>query len=136
MVTTREVLGAGFALASVSGALVLDVRLGIPATWVDLQRSRKPELPSLAISPDSFASIELKPILSGARMIAGISSGATWSCLERIAREFGYRMTRRSEHEFAAAIAPAGHADRPSMTDDILHAWIMQTAGTSKQRTV
>jgi hypothetical protein len=94
-------------------------------------------------------------------MIAGISSGATLSCLERIAWDYGYRMTRRSEHEFvatvasslesdatvrvladaiirdrpetfAAAIAPAGHAYRPSMTDDTLHAWIMQTAVTSK----
>jgi hypothetical protein len=110
-------------------------------------------------------SIELKPIFNSALMIAGISSGATLFCLERIAWDHGYRITRRSEHEFKAiaanalkndatvvaladaiignkpetfakAIAPASRAYRPSMTDDTLHAWIMQPTVTSKQRTV
>jgi hypothetical protein len=84
-------------------------------------------------------------------------------CLERIAWDYGYRITRRSEHAFSAnaanendatvlalankiitnkpeafatAIAPTNRAYRPSRTDDTLHAWIMQTAVTSKTRTV
>jgi hypothetical protein len=188
MVTRREVLGAGLAFASVSaaiglnsagsvravkdqtglpvvGAMVLDGRLGISAMLADLLHNRKPDLPFLTIGLDSFTSIELKPIFNSALMIAGISSGATLFCLERIAWDYRYRITRRSEHEFkataanatdndatvvaladaiisnkpetfAAAIAPASRAYRPSMTDDTLHAWIMQTTVTSKQRTM
>lgn len=184
MITRREVLGAGLAIASVAGAiglysgakvsaignrtglakvgaLLLDERLGISTALVEFLHSRRPELPFLTIRLDSLTSIELKPMLSSAQMIAGISSGATLFCLERIAWDYGYRITRRSEHEFvatvasslendatvrvladaiigdrpeafAAAIAPAGHAYRPSMTDGTLHAWIMQTAVTSK----
>jgi hypothetical protein len=188
VVTRRKVLGAGLAITSVSGAvalysgtelsavkdptglakvgsLVLDERLGISTAWVDFLHDRKPELRVLTIGLDSFVAIELKPVLSSGHVIAGISSGATLFCLERIAWDHGYRVSRRSEHDFvatvanspdndatlrvladaiisgrpdsfAAEIAPAGHAYRPSMTDDTLHAWIMQTAVTSKQRTV
>jgi len=188
MVTRREVLGVGLAFASVSGAIglysatkarpvkdqtglpkvgamLVDEHLGIAALLVYFFQNRKPDLPFLTLRLDSFASTELKPIFNSVQVIAGISSGATLFCLERIAWDHGYRMTRRSEHEFtataatasandatilaladaivsnrpesfAAAIAPASRAYRPSMTDDTLHAWIMQRAVTSKQRTV
>lgn len=185
MVTRREVLGAGLALTAISSAigsysvtaveehsgipkaatLVLDESLGVSTALVDFLHNRKPDLSLLTIRLDSFASTELKPLLNSARMIAGISSGATLFCLERIAWDYGYRVTRRSEHKFkaqtvgarkndeaflaiahaiisnqpesfAAAIAPSSRGYRPSMTDDTLHAWIMQTAVTSKQRAV
>lgn len=188
MVTRREVLGAALALATFSGAIglnsirrmgavkdqsglptldaiMLDEGLGVSTALVDLLHNRQPEPPLLTIRLDSFASIELKHIFNSAQVIAGISSGATLFCLERIAWDYGYRITRRSEHQFnartpnalendatvlaladkimsnrpesfAAALAPASRAYRPSSVDDTLHAWIMQTAVTSKKRRV
>jgi len=188
MITRREVLGVGLALTSIScaiglnlacgvtavkdhtglpklGAMVLDESLSVSPTLIDVLHHRKHDLSLLTIGLDAFRSIELKHLFNSGQMIAGLSSGATLFCLERIAWDHGYRMTRRSEHEFvataasspdsdatvsvlaeaiirdrpesfAAAIATGGHAYRPSMTDDTLHAWIMQTAVTSKQRTV
>lgn len=183
MVTRREVLGAGLALTAISGAigsgsvraveersglpkvatLVLDESLGVSTALVDFLHNRKPDLSLLTIRLDSFASSELKPLFNSARVIAGISSGATLFCLERIAWDYGYRVTRRSEHKFkaqtvgarkndeaflaiahaiisnrpdsfAAAITPTDRAYRPSMTDDTLHAWIMQRAVTPTMR--
>jgi hypothetical protein len=188
MVTRREVLGAGLAFASISGAiglnstyrvsavkdqvvlpkvgtLVLDEGLGVSTSLVDVLHHRTPDLSFLTLGLDAVTSIELKHLFNSAQVIAGISSGATLFCLERIAWDYGYRVTRRSEHvfnanaanvlendatvlaladkiidnkpeSFAAAIAPTNRAYRPSRSDDTLHAWIMQTAVTSKKRTV
>jgi hypothetical protein len=188
MLTRREVLGAALVFATVSGAIglnsacrvravkdptalpkvgamVLDEDLAVSTTLVDFLRNRNPDLSFRTIGLDSFASIELKHLFNSAQMIAGISSGATLFCLERIAWDYGYRITRRSEHEFnakaanalendatvvalaekiisnkpesfAAGIAPTSRGYRPSRADDTLHVWIMQTAVTSKKRTV
>jgi hypothetical protein len=187
MVTRREIVGAGLAVAALSGAIglnsafgreavkdhtglpkaelpdvvamMLDESLGISTALVDGLRRRKPGLPILAIRLDSFALNELKPLFKSARAIAGISSGATLFCLERIAWDHGYRITRRSEHAFganaaveddatvlvlaeaiisggpeafAAPIATGRHVYRPSRADNTLHAWIMQTAVTAR----
>jgi len=187
MVTRREVLGAGVALASISSAiglnsaygasavkdhtglpkvdtLVLDEGLGVSTTVADVLHHRTPDLSLFTLGLDAVTSIRLKHLFNSAQVIAGISSGATLFCLERIAWDYGYRITRRSEHEFsakanalendatvlaladkiisnkpesfAAAIAPTTRAYRPSRTDDTLHAWIMQTTVTAKNRTV
>jgi hypothetical protein len=185
MITRREVLGAGVALASISSvmglnsafgaeavnnptalpkvsALVLDEGLGVSTPLLDVLHRHKRDLSFLTLGLDAFASTALKPLFSSGQMIAGLSAGATLFCLERIAWDYGYRITRRSEHEFkasagnendalvlalassimnnqpepfAAAIAPNNRAYRPSRSDDTLHSWIMQTTVTSKQRT-
>jgi hypothetical protein len=184
-VTRREVLGAGLAFASISGAiglnstyrvsavkdqvvlpkvgtLVLDEGLGVSTSLVDVLHHRTPDLSFLTLGLDAVTSIELKHLFNSAQTIAGLSSGATLFCLERIAWDYGYRITRRSEHAFSAnaanendatvlalankiitnkpeafatAIAPTNRAYRPSRADDTLHAWIMETAVTT-QRTV
>jgi len=188
MITRREVLGAGVALTAVSGviglnfastasevsdqndlmkvrALILDEGISVSTKLVASLRTRTPNLELLTSGLDSFTSIELKRIFNSGVTIAGISSGATLFCLERIAWDYGYRITRRSEHEFnvgivdahgmdsmilalansimsnkpeflAAASATSNRAYRPSRSDDTLHAWIVQTAVTSKNRTV
>jgi hypothetical protein len=187
-VTRREVLRAGLALASISGAIGLDAafaatagkdQLGLPkpgaivldedlemsAALVRFLQSRKPDLPLLALRLDSTTSTQLKPIFNSAPVIAGLSSGATLFCLERIAWDHGYRISRRSEHLldsvtanaadndatvarladaiiddepalFATAIDPAGRAYRPSMTDRTLHSWILQMTATPRKSTV
>jgi hypothetical protein len=188
MVTRREVLGAGVALASISGAIglssahivsavtgqagspkvgamVLDESLSVSSTVIDVLHRHQHDLSLLTIGLDAPGSIELKRLFNEGQMIAGLSSGATLFCLERIAWDYGYRVTRRSEHDFntnvahalandatvlaladkiisnqpesfAAALALTSRAYRPSMTDDTLHTWIMQTAVASKTRTV
>jgi hypothetical protein len=188
MVTRREVLGAGVALASVSGAIglgsanrvsavtdqaglpkvgamVLDESLSVSSSVADVLHRRQHGLCLLTIGLDASRSIELKQLFNKSQIIAGLSSGATLFCLERIAWDYGYRVTRRSEYEFnanaadalandatvlaladklfssqpaffAAALAPSNRTYRPSMADDTLHAWIMQPAVTSKNRTV
>jgi hypothetical protein len=184
MVTRRKVLGAGLAIVSVSGAiglnspsrrrvvkdqtglpelgaLMLDERLGVSKTLVAHLRNRNPGLPFLTIRLDSPALTKLKQVFERSQMVAGISCGATLFCLERIAWDHGYRIARRSEHEFNAkvartsennatvlaladaiianrpesstAISLAGRTYRPSGRDHTLHAWVMQRAAAPKR---
>ena len=167
MTTRREVLGAGLALASMPvtaglrsafpaaaalpDAIVLDEALDISAPLAELLGRRKPALPLLSLRLDSFASIQLRQLFAGGWTIAGLSSGATLFCLERIAWDHGYRLSRHSERastfnadmpaladaimgsepdRFAATISRVSHAYRPSMTDGAVHAWMMQTMET------
>jgi hypothetical protein len=84
--------------------------------------------------------------LEKSQAIAGISSGATLFCLERIAWDHGFRLTGRSQRctsdpgetclqdlaAFLGGTHPAANppslarAYRPSRADGLLHAWVMR----------
>jgi hypothetical protein len=172
MVTRRTAIGAGLALASVAwaagfdaygataprprgarsiDALLIDDSIEAPRQMARLIDASRREIPVVAIQLDAAGQAVMTRVLDESRAVAGISSGATLFCLERIAWDHGFRLTERSQRfasdlsgdadrqDMAAFLSgmqlPAGSPSplardyRPSRADGVLHAWTMQKSG-------
>jgi hypothetical protein len=169
MPTRRTVLGAGAAFASLSaidGFAAADLRVrrrtvspSINALLVDETIEMPPQMATLidwnrrtirvvGIRFDASAQAGLARLLSESSVVAGISSGATLFCLERMAWDHGFRLAGRMQLHTSAMGDDASQADvaaflggalalrlndpsvirayRPSRADGTLHTWIMQ----------
>ena len=169
MVTRRTAVGAGLAFASVActvsfgaygatarrpretrsiDALFIDETIEIPRQMAALIKAGRRVSPVVGIRLDAAAQAGLARVLDNSHAIAGVSSGATLFCLERIAWDYGFRLTARSQwrasdvrsaacrqgvatflsgaHPPAASPSPLVRAYRPSRADGTLHAWVMQ----------
>jgi hypothetical protein len=169
MVTRRTAIGAGLAFGSVTlaagfgacgaitprrrearliDALLIDQNIETPAHIAALLKAAKANLPVVEIDLDAAGLVKLGRVLGGSHTIAGISSGATLFCLERISWDHGFRLTAHSQtrsrnpsadafeqdvaafvsgiHSATSSPSPPGHDYRPSRADGLLHAWIMQ----------
>ena len=170
MITRRIALGAGLAFTAVAGtagvsvsgwdaprnagvidALLIDESMAMPRFLAALIGASPRAVPIVGITLDAAAHARLARVLDSSHAIAGISSGATLFCLERIAWDHGFRLTGRSEgyasdpgddafrqdvvvfisgtEPAAASASPLARAYRPSRADGMLHAWIMQKSG-------
>lgn len=167
MITRRTALGAGLAFTAVAGAtglgaygksasrhagvidaLLIDENMELPrpmAAWIEASPRA---VPILGISLDAAGHARLMHVLDSSGAIAGISSGATLFCVERIGWDHGFRLTGRREQRAsdpigdacrldvsaflagssaaAASSSPLVRVYRPSRADGILHAWVMQ----------
>ncbi len=169
MVTRRTAVGAGLAFASLAGAagfdacrapergsrearsidaLLIDETIEIPRQLAASVRAGRREAAVVGVRLDAAAQAGLARLLDKSQAIAGISSGATLFCLERMAWDHGFRLTARSQwsvgdahghacpqdvaafldgaQRLAANPAPLVRAYRPSRSDGTLHAWFMQ----------
>jgi hypothetical protein len=172
MFNRRIVLGAGLAFASVAcaagigadapssrrretqaiDALLVDETIEMPRDIAVLITAGKWNFPVVGVQLDAAAHARLMHVLHNSRTVAGISSGATLFCLERIAWDHGLRLTARSERrgdpsqyaqdvaEFVRGAPPTAsssalaRAYRPSRTDAILHTWVMQKTARPQLR--
>jgi len=169
MVTRRTAVGVGLAFASVAcitgfsacgpsarhprearsiDALFVDETIEMPRQLARVIRDYRQTAPIVGIRLDVAAHAGLVRVLDKSHAIAGVSSGATLFCLERIAWDHGFRLTARREwsasdargdacrqdvaaflneaHPPAAGPSPLVRAYRPSRADGTLHAWVMQ----------
>jgi hypothetical protein len=156
MITRRSAITTGLAAASAlwAGGLRASTQRpvgheerSIDALLVDqnVQMSRQADaliakfgrsLPVLAIRLDAAGHSDLMRAFSTSRTIAGISSGATLFCLERLAWDHGYRLIHRTQYLLGPLNEmPAQEcADyRPSHVDGALHLWVMQNRASSRQ---
>lgn len=170
--TRRTVLGTGLAFASMTGAfsagtkgqttgsaderqrinaMLVDSSVGMPPPIEAFVGARRKSMPVVDIHLDALGHAQLKRIFRDSRAIIGISSGATLFCLERIAWDHGFRLTRRNQRsacdfnseacvqdilEFLNGAYPAAMRSkpstyRPSRADAMLHAWTMQKSASS-----
>ena len=169
MATRRTVIGAGMAFASLTGAagfaifgpnmprrqdapsidaLLVDQTVEMPPYVTALLEIARRTKPVIGIQLDAAAHAGLRQVLHSSHVIAGVSSGATLFCLERIAWDHGFRLTERGEHSAGSldghpsrqrlaaflegaypSAAPSSALDRayrPSRADGMLHAWVMR----------
>ena len=174
-ITRRTLLGAGAALTAMGGtaafgsngpsaggrgdapsidALLIDETIGMPGSMTAFIEASRRSLPVIGIRLDAAGHGGLLGVLERSRVIAGISSGATLFCLERIAWDRGFRLTRRSErgaadlgedcsprevaaflggaHDPDARPLPLACAYRASRVDGTLHAWAMRQCAGSR----
>lgn len=169
MITRRTIVGAGLAFTAVAStagfgmtarrrdagsidALLIDQNIEMPRPIAALLNTRRRTLPVVGIHLDAAAQAKLMRVLAESQTIAGLSSGATLFCLERMGWDHGFRLTGRSEHctsspnvsgpsldtcrqELTALLSGAAHpsalarAYRPSRADGMLHLWVMQKSG-------
>ena len=171
MVTRRTALGAGLAFASVAlvsaaraaalggldmrrrtairpvDALLVDETIELPGPMTGFIQSGMRTAPVVGVRLDAGGHVALKRIFGGSHTVAGVSSGATLFCLERIAWDHGFRLVARShyiapepdnEASWQGIVAllggmhlppedtsAAARAYRPSRIDGMLHAWVM-----------
>jgi hypothetical protein len=177
MITRRTALGIGMtvACAALAGgfkahaatpsihqqpidALLVDKSVPMPAQLSAYIDARRQMLPVVAIDLDAAGYSGLMDILSTSHALAGISSGATLFCLERLAWNHGYRLKGRTQQCLSAlndqacqqdlvtfllaAHSPATRPSsgttsyRPSHTDDTLHGWVMRKHHRQSSRVV
>jgi hypothetical protein len=177
MITRRTAVGAGLALTAVActagfgaygpiarrrpearaiDALLIDESIEISRPMAAFIKASRRMLPVVGIRLDAAALAGLRRVLDQSHAIAGISSGATLFCLERIAWDHGFRLTGRSEqcasaldgdarqqdvaaflsgaYPSAASPSPFARAYRPSRADGMLHAWVMQKSANPQFR--
>jgi hypothetical protein len=163
-VTRRIVLGAGLAFSSLActaavgayspssrrrdapaiDALLIDETIAMPRDIAVMITANRWNFPIFGIQLDAATQARLKPVLHESRTVAGISSGATLFCVERIAWDHGFRLLARSERrgdpnqyaqdvaEFlrgtvaTASTSALARTYRPSRADATLHTWVMQ----------
>jgi hypothetical protein len=168
VVTRRIVLGTGVAFASLFvidvsaahgtgsrsrrasrsiDALLVDETIRMPSAVAAFADASRRLLRVVSIGLDATAQAGLTRLLREGRVIAGISSGATLFCLDRMAWDHGLRLTGRTEvrsntlgdassddvaalltgaHSSSASAAKFVREYRPSRADGVLHAWVMQ----------
>jgi hypothetical protein len=169
--TRRTVLRSGAAIAAVActagfgaydpfarnrretqsiDALCVDETIVMPSQLAAFIKAGSRTVHVIGIRLDAAAHAGLLRVLDQSQTIAGISSGATLFCLERIGWDHGFRLTGRSQrcagdfgddvcrldvveflggagvHGYAASALPIARAYRPSRADGTLHAWVMQ----------
>jgi hypothetical protein len=175
MMTRRTVLGAGLTCtamvctasfgasdptalrrreARAVDALLIDETIEIPSQMSTFIEAGRRTLPVVGIRLDAASHAGLMRVLNESQAIVGISSGATLFCLERMARDHGFRLTERRQRcasdpgddtcwkdmaallieadRRAAGHSPAVRDYRPSRTDGSLHVWAMQKHGGSQ----
>ena len=172
--TRRAALGTGLAFTSVvcagnagaqGGVSTINSEQGFDALFVDATitmpthlaafiEASNASVPVVAINLDAAGFAQLGEVLHKSLAILGVSSGATLFCIEHIAHDHGFRLTRRGQRcasDFgdaachAGALAFLGGADsaarlaplcayRPSRSDGLLHAWVLQKSGRSIRR--
>lgn len=166
-ITRRAALGGGLAFASVAGtisvaaggktapslhgpqridAMLVDSSIAMPSRVKSFVEARRQTMRVIDIQLDAATHAELKRVFAESRVIVGVSSGATLFCVERIAWDHGFRLTRRHERPACdlksdactqddleylngahpTAMRSATHGYRPSRADAMLHAWTMQ----------
>lgn len=130
------------------GALLVDKSIPMSPQLSAYIDARRQMLPVVAIDLDAAGYSGLMALLDKSHALAGISSGATLFCLERLAWNHGYRLTGRTQQclsalndqacqqDLAAFLLAAHSPDarpssgttsyRPSHSDDTLHVWVMQ----------
>jgi hypothetical protein len=136
--------------------LLIDQGIEMPRQVAAFIKASGRRLPVVAIQLDAAAQPGLRRVLDTSHAIVGISSGATLFCLERIAWDHGLRLTGRTQRcasnpgddawwQDVAAFLSAAHAPdasrsllarayRPSRTDGMLHAWVMQKSASPQLR--
>ena len=172
MVSRRIVLGAGVAFSSLActagigayaptsrrrdapaiDALLVDETIALPRDIAVLIMASRWNFPIVGIQLDAATPARLMCVLQESRTVAGISSGATLFCLERIAWDHGFRLLARSERrgdpsqyaqdvtEFLrgtpadASSSALARTYRPSRADATLHTWVMQKKPRPKLR--
>ena len=177
MVTRRTAIGAGVAFSAVTwaagfggrgqtapsrrearsiDALLLDQNIEPPAHIAALLKAAKANLPVVEIDLDVAGLARLGRVLGASHTIAGIGSGATLFCLERISWDHGFRLAGRSQTRsdnpsgdvfeqdvaaFVSGIHPSAPSPsslardyRPSRADGTLHAWVLQKSANSQFR--
>ena len=129
-------------------ALLIDDSLELPRPLMRFIDASRRTVPVIAVQLDAAAHTALTRILQTTRALVGVSSGATLFCLERIAWDQGFRLLARSHwsasdpgaaqgpQALAAFLngarapihspSPLVRAYRPSRSDALLHAWVMQ----------
>jgi hypothetical protein len=129
-------------------ALLVDETIALPGAVAAIIADRSHALPIVGVRLDAASHGGLMRVLDRSQSIVGISSGATLFCLERIAWDHGFRLTRRRQHlagnpvddaccRDVAALLTGAHARattasagvrtyRPSRSDGALHTWVMQ----------
>jgi len=171
MVTRRTAIGAGLAFASLAcaagggaygqavrdrraaqsiDALLIDESIAMPPQMSSFIEASRWALPVIAVRLDAPGQAGLKRLLDNSHALIGISCGATLFCLERIAWDYGFRLTGRTQRSarepgdaayrkemtawLGGAPAPAAgpsslaRAYRPSRRDGLLHSWVMHRA--------
>ena len=115
--TRRTVLGSGMIAASIAcsvgsaasaevigyhaaprpiDALLVDHGVEMPRLLATFVAARARTLPIVGIRLDAVGHAALVRVLRDSHVLAGITSGATLFCVERIAWDHGYRLTARS----------------------------------------
>lgn len=134
-------------------ALLVDETIAMPGAVAAIIADRGRALPIVGVRLDAASHGGLMRVLERSQSIVGISSGATLFCLERIAWDHGFRLTKRRHHVAgdsldeaccrdvaalltgaharAAMVSAAVRAYRPSRSDGALHTWVMQKPATS-----
>jgi cysteine synthase len=130
-------------------ALLVDETIGMPRAVAAFADASRRTLPVVSIGLDATAQATLTRLLRDSRVIAGISSGATLFCLERMAWDHGLRLAGRNQLRssaladaslddvaaFLAGANPSGAVAgaaklvreyRPSRADGTLHAWVLR----------
>ena len=171
MVTRRTAIGTGLAFATLAcaarcgaygqavrdrraaqsiDALLIDESTEMPPHLSSFIKASRWPLPVIAIRLDAPGQAGFKRLLDKSQTLAGISCGATLFCLERIAWDYGFRLTGRSQCSASdpgdatcrkevmawlsgAPAAAAGSSSvarlyRPSRRDGLLHSWVMHRA--------
>lgn len=177
MVTRRTAIGAGLAFASMActagfgasgsasrrrpvvrsiDALLIDETIELPSALAAFLDASRRALAVVGIQLDAAGYAGLMRVLHKGHTLVGISCGATLFCVERIAWDHGFRLTRRSERCVsdpgddawrqdvagflssalppAASPSPLARAYRPSRADGTLHAWVMQKSASPQFR--
>ena len=177
--TRRTVLGSGMIAASIAcsvgsaasaevigyhaaprpiDALLVDHGVEMPRLLATFVAARARTLPIVGIRLDAAGHAALVGVLRDSHVLAGVTSGATLFCVERIAWDHGYRLTARSGRcsadldgadldddarlqdavAFLNAAHPSGTSPsvparqyRPSRQDGTLHAWTMQKSSSA-----
>jgi len=135
------------AAAPAFDALLVDETVALPDRLAAFVAMNRQNLPVLAIRLDAAGFAGMAATLRASHALVGISSGATLFCLERIAWDHGFRLTRRHHRcvadlddmacrEDVLTFLGGSHAARsltrtyrPSRADGMLHVWAMQKTG-------
>jgi hypothetical protein len=126
-------------------ALLIDATIELPAPLTAFIDDSEQVLPVVGIRLDAAAHTGLMNLLARSDAIVGISCGATLFCLERLAWDHGFRLIARSQQPAsalacqqdvaacmngvqppAASRSTQARSYRPSRSDGLLHAWLMQ----------
>jgi hypothetical protein len=138
-------------------ALLIDETIVMPRPLTAYAQRGARSLPVIGIQLDAAGYAAMIRVLDRSQALAGISSGATLFCVERIAWDRGFRLAGRSERHAGEAGAHALRQDvatylkgempptastlrgarsyRPSRTDATLHAWVLRRPARSRSHT-
>ncbi len=157
MITRRVMLGSALVAAAAVGpawaalarsglpprtinALLIDRTIPLPRTLAALIETDRQGMPVVDLTLDAGAHSALQQTLRASGAVVGISCGATLFCVERMAWDYGHRLTARTQRSSAAsgdwdgdlaAIAGGGTVSQPpayapSRSDGLIHVWMIE----------